>query len=306
MNKTCVFALISFFSYSSAISLTPDSKTQKQSLSLTCSKINSSNLSSTPDIISLLEKIPKKDRMSLESFFRHIISYESFGYVIFGNKPMVLCGAYPRSIHLNWNKSSLWDYDFLWKNYLVWEKYQHFFPMPHYILRAYPSNQCQDVYEIIFINKKKCLQAIYQHLALFQEKLGRNIHPETILDQLGSKNYTIDRVLNKNEDLFGILLGFGHHNSESFQKRQKFYHQVRGLLPCYFDKLTGEDHVSLVPSNQENNLLVFIRFPCFLEDKNHKESQQIHEDYERTRKLLCETYSKGRFLEITLEKLCIK
>lgn len=142
-------------------------------------------------------------------------------------------------------------------------------------------------------------------MQLFQRKLGRSVTPDKILYQLESAEDVLEDILKGNEDLLGILLGFGKHNSQLYQKRQNL-DKIRGQPPFDFNKVKEIYKIKLTSFLHESHddpLLQFIQLPYFVEDRNHPESIQVREKYITTQKKLCNIYSEGRFLEITLEAL---
>ena len=185
------------------------------------------------NMLAILEKIPVNEREKIEGFFREMVTNESMGYVIFGNKPMIWCGLYAKELFFNENHSWAFIANRSWINYLAWEKYQHLFPMLNYIFRIYEDDDNRNCYYLILINKKICITAIQKNINLFKQKLGDSISPEEIMHQLEVREDICKDVLKGNDDLLGILLGFGTHNSQVCQKMIDFLKDKDGLL---FDK----------------------------------------------------------------------
>lgn len=251
----------------------------------------------------LLATMPLEDKKSLESFFRKGILFESFGYVVFGNKPMVLGVFYTKKSCINIRSSKIFFYDSMWDDYLVWKKYQHLFPITNYTLRVWQSPVDDNWYDFLFINTNKVIETIDEHISIFQEKLGSLITSKDILDQLEKNDNILEEVFKDQNDLLGILLGFGKHNSYLYQKRENIeneYHHppydLKKILQVNEVKLSSFPLESSIPFN-------FIDLPYFVEDNNNQESIEIRKKYLETQKLLCEIYSKGDFLEITLNAL---
>ena len=108
------------------------------------------------------------------------------------------------------------------------------------------------------------------------------------------------------EDLLGILLGFGRHNSQMYQNREKL-DRLKGKPPFDLNKIKDIYKIKLVGFPHEDQddgpLLNFINLPYFVEDEDHPESIQIRQKYIDTQKKLCKIFSQGHFLKIALEAL---
>jgi hypothetical protein len=258
------------------------------------------------NILKLIENIPSEDRRSLEEFFQYLVKNEPIGYVIFGDKPMAWCGFYSNSgACICPRNQNFIPSDRVFENYLVWNSYKQLFQIKNFIFRIVKSKVWESQYDIIFVNKKTCHNVIHKNLKLFQRKLGRSITPDKIISGLESKDDILEDVLKGNEDLLGILLGFGIHNSQLFQKRQNL-DKMQGMPPFDFDKVKEAFNIKMTGFPHQNNedyLLQFIQLPHFIEDKNHPESIQVRKKYIEAQKKLCSIYCEGRFLEITLDKL---
>ena len=267
------------------------------------------------DIKKILNEIPIKDQENLEYFFRHMVAYQNFGYVIFGKKPMAWVQLHMYSIHFD-EVQSIFKYNRFLNGYNTWLKYQHLFPMENYLFRSYLHEYDFSTHMIIFLNRKKTLEIIQNNLSFFKEKLGSSITPKKILDDLETKDNIIENVFHGNHDLLGIILGFGVHNSLQFQKRYYLFRNKR--IPLSYDykvmkkvqefnaRILDKIYFKLTGIPHENKKLFFINLPYFAQDPQHPESIQIQENYFAEQKLISEIYSQGKFLEITLEALIRK
>jgi hypothetical protein len=274
-----------------------------------------SNASDRADIKKILNEIPINDQESLEYFFRQMIAYQNFGYVIFGKKPMAWVQLHMKIIRLDEGKS-IFKYNRFLHGYNTWLKYQHLFHMENYIFRSYLHEFDFSTHMIIFLNRGKTLEVIKNNLSFFKDKLGRSITPEKILSDLETKDNIIETVFRGNHDLLGIILGFGIHNSIQFQKRYYLFRNKHLSIPYDYRtmkniwefnaRILDEIYFNLTGIPHENKKLFFIDLPYFAQDSQNPESTQILQNYFADQKLISETYSQGKFLEITLEALTKK
>jgi hypothetical protein len=265
------------------------------------------------DIKEILNEISIDDQNRLERFFRYLVAYENFGYVLFGKKPMALMHLHVVSVQFDKEDSKIWKYNFLLEDYKAWLKYQHLLPMDNYVLRSYPHKEDSSFHTILFLKRQRILEVIHDNLSLFKEKLGPSITPEKILSDLKTKYNILEEVFHGNHDLLGIVLGYGVHNSVQFQKRYVLFRQ--NLLPPPYDNETLKKvyefnapvldsiYFTLTGFPHDNKKLFFIDLPYFAEDAKHPESIQVKENFFADQKLIGEIYSEGKFLEITLRAL---
>lgn len=248
-----------------------------------------------------LQVIPKEDREILESFFSYLISFEYFGYVLFGEKPMAAGGfdthftpedtlseaaMKQRRLHLGW---------------YTWEKYASLFSSEKFILRLSKNPVTPSFYWIVLINKKSCLRCIEENLDTFKSMLGDSFNPQLVLDNLAKKEDIFGDVLKKQEALLGILFGYGKHNARVFQQQSERCRVSKVI--CSNRKKAVMTTSKLTPFNCYNRDLFLIDLPRFAEDCSHSESLKLHQSYESTWKLLSQMYVNKNFLEITLTKL---
>lgn len=261
----------------------------------------------------ILNEISADDQKSLECFFRYLVTYENFGYVLFGKKPMAWMHLNVKSVLFDKENPKIWKYNHLLEGYKTWLKYQHLLRMENYVFRNYPHKDDDSFHTIMFFKKQKILEIIKDNLSLFKENLGLSMTPEKILRDLETKYNILEEVFHGNHYLLGILLGYGVHNSAQFQKRyllfrqkllsppynneilKKVYEFNAPILDAIYFNLTGFPHA--------NKKLFFIDLPYFAEDAKHPESVQIKENFLADQKLIGKIYSEGKFLEITLQTL---
>jgi hypothetical protein len=221
--------------------------------------------------------IEKEDRVILEPFFTYLLTKESLGYVLLGEKPAVLLGYID---HLSWRHPiySLFGLEpYLEKGnqrrkkaWQTWRKYSSGISDRFLILEEL-SSDCPYQNIIFVINRDLFCQVVNENREDFEEILKRKITGEELLEQ--TKDQPLFSVLlKKNEALLGMILGFGRNNSWKFSKEKSL--KKLGLFPREEDK---------VPS---------IELPVFRADWGDPQTNELREKY-----LNCRQKIKTTFLD---------
>ncbi|MGE4574374.1 MULTISPECIES: hypothetical protein [Parachlamydia] len=231
-----------------------------------------------------IQSIPFEDRVALEELFSSFIFEDTFGYTLFGNKPISLGGNFRVTPWANVLAGCRCGGAF-WKKWEIWEKYQDQFLSSKYLLISEPHFLGKsDLDELILlINKRAFLKSLENHLITFENILKQKIIPEEFLGEIENGTLSFFDSIQKNETLLGILLGYGKHNAEMFYQRKKIFK---------FDCLTffGDHYYSPLVVND-----VF-----FVADQNHPETKYLRSKYTQLRGKISEIYAKGDLLTITL------
>lgn len=130
------------------------------------------------------------------------------------------------------------------------------------------------------------LACVKAHLPTFKEILGENITPEQVYaDMIRAED--VYEVLGDSQILYGILFGFGEGNARGYQ--DKFVLEFDIPEPTSFnDEEQRANHLSL---------------PYFAVFGNKLETDCLRRMYQQERGRILSLYSKGNFLEITLNQL---
>jgi hypothetical protein len=197
-----------------------------------------------------------------------------------------------------------------------WEKYHLLFPMPNYLLIKEPSVNCPNVINVIFINKKKFIKKVNDHINVFTQNLDTNLTGESLLIEI-EKTKRFASVIKNNEMLWGILLGYGVCNSELYSRRSKLEQFINYEELPYIPQnkpLPNKKFSSIEEECEylDSKLKLFgeyaysplvIRSVNFVSNKEHGETKFLEKKYRNLRCKLSAIYAKGDFLEITLSKL---
>lgn len=130
-------------------------------------------------VLDQLESIPKEDRQSLEFFFRSAVAFDSFGYCLFGRKPLSVlvysefaptendpippCTA-RCSYFQPYNKRIRQGWD-------TWEKNQNKLHLKNYALIKCKNFVDNGLSAVVLINKKTVLETIDANLNDFRAEL---------------------------------------------------------------------------------------------------------------------------------------
>jgi hypothetical protein len=235
------------------------------------------------------QDISPKDRDYLEYFFKYTIKFSSFGYVLYGSKPMSI-DTYKYTAPkqpINWvdfildyiQDGCLLNKYYLKKGWETWEKYHNRFPMNNFVLISYKAPWDPNNYmEFCLINRSNFIQTVNDHLDDFKAILGSEVTSESILENyLAQDSYF--SLIRSHDGLFGSLLGYGRNNAWAF------YNDDKNLLP--FSEFSPLSQI----------------WPSLFKALPGEETQILKEKYMRQREEIEYIYSDGKFLSRTLLKL---
>lgn len=157
--------------------------------------------------------------MSLRAYFTELVYWQDFGYALIGGKPVAvdwLYGSTPfradkQKIIFNSNR-------FLFKE----------------------SETDGNVRLVYLINKKKFIEVVGQNIDLFRATIGSEITPQGLLQEIETSPKDLLAVINFDETLLGIILGFGRENAVLFDRltqitpinKRLFRYPPRLQSPC--------------------------------------------------------------------------
>ena len=272
-----------------------------------------SNLTYAKDIKAILNDIKEDDRQDLYEIFYRMMNKDHFVYTLFGDKPVssssdfiltpsenIFCGMKCGGI--------------FWRKWEVWKKYKALFSMNHYLLIECPS--VENIKS--FINKEAFLQVVNQNLDLFKEILGKNTNASNLLRKI-EEDQNFFSTIKENQMLFGLLLGYGKHNSKLFFDRDNIRQFIKSKklpklpykvpLPSKeFSSLLEEHdffHSKLLPFEKYSYSLLFIKPIHFMADLKHPETIKLQKKYQELRRKISILYAQSNFLEITLSQLIV-
>lgn len=234
----------------------------------------------------MLSQIPEQDRIRIEKLFSYLILDEGFGYTLFGTKPMATIGhdkKTPSEYREKYYSHPLFELESWWK---TWEQYCHFFPMKDFI---FFSQNGEDWFEVFLINKPMCLKIIEENIEFFRRTLSLELDSNELLEHILSQSNFFEIGLQKNQALYGLLLGYGKKNSIGFEN-----YFSKGKRSLFFKPRASSDLFHL-----EEKELILPSFSSFSFSETHKLLRQ----YNLERDQILGHYSKGNFLEVTRTQL---
>jgi len=165
-----------------------------------------------------VERIPEQDRQTIEHMLFRLIKSHSFGYTLFGAKPISCTAlALPNSEYVsryNLDIPSTCDWH-------VWEKYAHQFEHDNIAMRTAGASQHTGNAQIIMINIPQLAATIEAHQDFFISRLGQDLGNKDRIIAAILNGQPIEEVLGNHMALVGILFGFGKNNSLRYEELER-------------------------------------------------------------------------------------
>ncbi len=172
-----------------------------------------------------LQSIPSKDREKIEFFFSYLVQHANLGFVLFGDtKTAAFCSIpivckhalLPKSV----TKTPLKYQKNLKQSWAIWTRYRNRFKHPNIIVcEEYDRFKKSAFLQLIFIDKSKLMILLEQYREDFEEVLGENFSSANFVAKI-EKTGKLRPLINRDEKLFGLILGFGKESSTGFKNMQ--------------------------------------------------------------------------------------
>jgi hypothetical protein len=264
----------------------------------------------------IIKNLPEKDRDDLKELFDYFIDSGHFAYTLFDDKPVSLAAFSTAEIpKINISKKGRQKLIFLQDNihnkWNTWKKYKSRFPVTQYIIIEERPRFNTNVTHVFLINKKLFIKKVNDNLEIFQKILGKEITGEYLIGKVEQSGQLRSNI-RQNEYLLGILLGYGRHNSQLYQKREDIllsYKQYKRLLLKDSPVLDTLDRKAdalteiLQPFGDLNSFPRVVRPVAFVADHKHPETIKMKKKYRLSQNKIAYIYARGNRLEITLEAL---
>jgi hypothetical protein len=270
--------------------------------------------------------ISNEDKKDIEVLFTSLFKIQPFAYTVYFDKPMSFSEI---SLNSNPYSSPLESLSYLFfedelkfimfpyapskrayrKGWQTLEKYQKFFNHEKFLFIYRKFNGYG---KIFLINRKKFKEIAMKHIHLFKKILGENFSPELLLKQIEQPNADIKELLNHNQTLLGILLGFGKHNAQLFELREQLYAKLDSLdylkdyrkgfeiqqkIDQLWETLQCRNEYYKYDSITVSNL---VAYAC---DRDHPESIELDEKYEKQGAEINKILNEERWVENILIEL---
>ena len=279
------------------------------------------NFANASNIIDLLQTIPKEHQTEIKKLFEDLFKYQAFAYSLYGEKPMTLSDSITAELSSDATSKFLpidkYCLDVLeiysepseiFKNrWDIWNKYKNLFKIKNYIFTEKIIGKCK---RLFIINKRCFKDTINQNINLFKTLIDSNLSSENLLAQFENEKTNVFDILQHNEGLLGILLGFGEYNAMLFQKREYLFDKLEIAKRSGIYKLDSiQNRIKFLNTKlqllreHDSYIIASINRVCFVADAENYETIKYKADYDKLNKKINEIYSKDDWFEQTLIQL---
>lgn len=233
-----------------------------------------------------LKQVSLNDKLLMKKFVKLNIKLNQAAHVVyFENKPMCLVSTRIKSPKLLFN-NLLWS-----KGWMAFKKNEHLFPHLNFIFSSHIHDEKNgwQTMDLFIINKRALSKCLAKHLHIFREVLGQDFAPELFISKL-EEDVKINSLINNNEMLLGILLGYGEESSRAYQEMRNKY---KGRTPPHTETYCAINIKT--PSMQKI-------FPIgFLGNPHSTEVESLKSVYEEELDVFWKIYKKKDPLVLFLE-----
>jgi hypothetical protein len=266
-----------------------------------------------------LASLSHDERESLEFLFRSGVAFDSFGYCLFGDKPLsvlvycktpsipedTLYSYHSRFYSVNKKINQGWE---------TWKKTKHKFQLKNFEIIESRNFIDNNFSAIVLINKKAILATVSSHIEDFRSILGHHITAPLLLEEILKSQNIFGEVLKNHQGLIGTLLGYGRNNAWLYHEKNKIQlivkkerNSIKKLHTSLAQKKWNTLNKKLQPfSRQQYFNPLFMNFPSFMADLDSDETRILYKKYKEQYQRILNQYKNGDFLEITLNQLTSK
>lgn len=259
-------------------------------------------------------RLPWEEQNLLKLFFYDLFATNELGYTLFGDKPMSFC--FPLSSYVGFstrdNIFKIYRAGHLpiyhaWK---VWDKLKKLPKNENFVLIAH--EKCGIPATIFFINKSRFVSVFNDNIDLFRGVYGETITAYSFLKDLEDKRILPEELF-QHHILLGILLGYGRHNAELFQRREVLWGRLTQVP--FLDRPKPEIGFAAIeeelaylnkhlqPIDSRNSSLMLVSPICFVADFQDEETWVLKKKYEALHKELTALICRDDWLYWVLTKL---
>jgi hypothetical protein len=274
----------------------------------------------------ILSSLSSEEKQQIQTFFHNLFARHELGYTLFGDKPMSIC--WPDTLSPRFSKL---DCTFklyidgtvpLFRALTVWKKIKQDVQGNNYSLIVCEENKYPSF--TILINKKAFSEQFDKNKDLFKRFYSKNITVDAIIANLENKQHfssVFKEPLFSNDVLLGIMLGFGRHSAELFQRRADLMSE--DINPPFLHKIklpsagfcSVEDELQNITRRFQAKPKQFEwythAFPLFLRvttvtfafDPDDLEANRLIKKYKNQHAKLTDIFDRSNWLEVVLNKL---
>lgn len=252
---------------------------------------NSQNLH--PFGISPLES-ERLNRVLYFLFARH-----SFGYTLFGEKPISFCFVPSKS--RNVLRLSKQTNPSFYSGLKIFRDFLQNCPQNNFCIHFFEQSDRGSVLAVI-INKKSVENIFKKNEKIFKKCFFEHITYELLLRLLGQED-TYQKLFDSHL-ILGILLGYGKNNSELFQKRSLLQKKLQSIsanasFKDAYAKLDGR----LNTQPQKDFWTSIVSPVYFASDPTLHETVLLKQEYQRCHEVLTEIFKQKNWSELVLKAL---
>lgn len=238
-----------------------------------------------------IKNLSLDERICLQVFFDQAIKQDQAAHVLFyENKPACLAG--PALKH----RDKTFKDTLALRGWYAFKKNETLFTHPNFIFTANNVDFGKDckVLHIYIINRKSLMLCLDNHLDLFKEILGPQFSSKEFITQL-EEGQALPSLLNHDEMLMGIVLGYGRESAAAFKEKRTQY--TRAFAPPPTETYCRIDLDR--PKGCKIHPVVFMGNP------HSSEVQELTSLYEEELEEVWVTYKRAKNrLKMVLETLC--
>jgi len=260
----------------------------------------------------LIYSLSQEEEQELKLLCHYLFAQNELGYTLFGDKPMSFCflpTGVPRiAVRDCFFKIYIQGQHSFIKGVAAWNKLRK---ESNYSLITYEDNNNYPLVAF-FVNKKAFTEVFNKNIDVFKKNYGSKVTVEFFLAELESKKIPLDKLFNQHLFL-GILLGYGRHNAELFQRRN-ILHSPEAEVPFLpdqkpkkgFSSIEGElkyldQH--LQPITLEDSLLLLVTPVNFVADPDHPETVLLKQKYDSIHKELTIIFKRDDWLDTLFSQI---
>lgn len=236
-----------------------------------------------------INQVSLHEKICMRHFFDFIIKIDQAGHVLcFDTKPVCLTCLALKDKHKSFN-------DILClKGWIAFKKHEASFPHPNFIFNEilFDDGDCK-ILDIYIINKSALKKCLIANESLFKTCLDDSFNIEIFIKQLENGQNLIS-LINEDELLLGILMGFGEEASRAYQVQNI---NGRSSTPKW------SDHYCRVAAQQPKRCKIYS--VAFMGNPNSSEIKRLISVYEKELQSIWNDYqTKNDSLTFFLEHLC--
>jgi hypothetical protein len=250
-----------------------------------------------------------EEQQDLESFFRMLFTQSEFAYTLLGDKPLSFYSYFYRQPKACLILAKFFEPK-LEHHYTTYQKYKHLFSTNNFLLLDQPclSNKFPTAgyaRDILIINKQAFITTVDKHENLFSKRLATPVTGKSLLSEIEGNKNVLFEVLQEDELLWGILLGYGGHNASLYARQEEIRTHRSVMASSGFENTQDEmafidDHLTTFSDDYN---LYLIPLPKFGFDDQNGDTSVLINKYRETQKRICEVYCSPNFLTLVLKQL---